>query len=227
MNTSEQKQKFLIRMSDACKALQIQLTSEQQEKLLQYLTQLQKWNKTYNLTSIRDPEQALTHHIFDSLSVVLPIATYCNKSDIHHPIIMDVGSGGGLPGVVLAIVMPGANITCVDTVEKKIAFIRHVAGVIKLSNLNAKHARVENIDPAEADLVISRAFASLDDFVTLAGKHIGKDGQLIAMKGKFPEQEITALIDKNEWCVTHTEKLAVPELHAERCLVWMNRKGSK
>lgn len=227
MITSEQAKQFLVRIADVCKTLQINLTVEQQEKLLQYLTQLQKWNRTYNLTSIRDPEQALTHHIFDSLSVVPPIATYCSEKDIEHPILMDVGSGGGLPGVVLAISMPKAHITCVDTVEKKIAFIRHVAGVLKLTNLNAKHARIESLEPADADLVISRAFASLDDFVTLAGRHIKKGGYLLGMKGKLPAQEITTIIDKKEWCVTRTEQLEVPELHAERCLVWMNRKGSK
>lgn len=227
MITLEKEKEFLIRIAGACKALQIELTIEQQEKLFQYLTQLQKWNKTYNLTSIRDPEQALTHHIFDSLSVVQPIAKYCSDNGIDHPILMDVGSGGGLPGVVLAIVMPRVHITCVDTVEKKIAFIRHVAGTLKLTNLNAKHTRIENLDPAEADLVISRAFASLDDFVTLAGKHIKKDGRLLGMKGKFPDQEITTIIDKDEWSVTHTERLDVPELRAERCLVWMNQKGSK
>ena len=218
---------FTKKLSLACEAMHIDLSKTQQIRLLAYLEHLQKWNKTYNLTAIRDPEQALTHPLFDSLSVVTPLREYCAQRAITQPKILDVGSGGGLPGIVIAIVMTDAVVTCVDAVEKKIAFIRNAAGVLKLKKLNAQHARVEVLAAEDADIVISRAFASLKDFADIAGKHVEAQGVLVAMKGKIPTQEIQDLVHQQRWDVTKTQILDVPELDAERCLIWMKRMQSE
>lgn len=218
---------FDTKLSIACNTMGIVLSSEKRQKLIDYLNNLLKWNKTYNLTAIRNPEQGLIQHIFDSLSVVAPLKKYFEIKKIEAPKIMDVGSGGGLPGAVLAIAFDHAHITCVDTVEKKTSFIRQVASVLKLNNLEAIHSRVENIEPANADIVISRAFASLEDFADLSGCHVKQDGMLVGMKGKNPGEEIDALINKGQWKIEKIESLLVPDLQADRCLVWMERKGRK
>jgi 16S rRNA (guanine527-N7)-methyltransferase len=155
---------------------------------------------------------------------VRPIVQCTNNKNIANSKIMDVGSGGGLPGVILAIALPQASVVCVDAVDKKMAFIRHIAGVLQLKNLKAIHARVEELPNAEMDVVTSRAFASLKDFAVLSGKHVSADGELVAMKGKRPTDEIEEL-EQTEWKVKNIETLTVPELDAERCLVWMQRKG--
>ena len=227
MNNEQEKNKlFAEKLNIACDAMKIQISAYQKIQLLDYLDQLLRWNKTYNLTAIRDPQQGLVQHIFDSLSVVTPLAEYFQINAIQEPTIIDVGSGGGLPGAVLAIVFKQAKITCIDTVEKKTSFIRQVASVLKLENLKALHSRVENVAPLHADIVISRAFSSLEDFAELAGKHVGQDRKLVGMKGKHPDEEGTALLRKGEWDIEKIEPLNVPELQAERCLVWMQRKGN-
>ena len=225
-NVKTSSQDFAERLNIACEAMGMSISAEQKTELLAYLEQLLRWNKTYNLTAIRDPEQGLIHHIFDSLSVVVPLAKYLKDEDIKAPVIVDVGSGGGLPGAVLAIVFKHAKVTCVDTVEKKTSFIRQVASVLKLDNLKALHSRIENLDPLNADVVISRAFASLEYFANLAGMHVAPNKKLIGMKGKHPDEEGTALLQKGEWDIEKIEPLNVPELQAERCLVWMQRKGN-
>ena len=217
---------FLARLEDVIATYALNITDEQKKCLLKYLEQLNKWNKTYNLTAIRDQQQALVQHLFDSLSIVSPLQLNIQHHAMTHPKIMDVGSGGGLPGVILAIVFPEASIICVDAVEKKIAFIRHVAGVLELKNLRALHTRIEDLSDASMDIVTSRAFASLKDFAMLAGKHVSINGEMIAMKGKHPADEIAEL-DATDWVVKEVETLTVPELDAERCLVWMQRKGKK
>jgi 16S rRNA (guanine527-N7)-methyltransferase len=217
---------FLTRLEDVIATYALNMTDAQKECLLEYLEQLHKWNKTYNLTAIRDQEQALVQHLFDSLSIVRPLQRHMQHLAIKQPKIMDVGSGGGLPGVILAITFPEASVNCVDAVEKKVAFIRHVAGVLQLNNLKALHTRIEELPDATMDIVTSRAFASLIDFATLAGKHVSINGALVAMKGKHPENEIVEL-NSTDWVVKEIETLTVPELDAERCLVWMRRKGKK
>ena len=215
---------FLSRLERVITTYELLLTTEQKKNLLAYLEQLNKWNKTYNLTAIRDQEQALIQHLFDSLSVVKTFQQRMHSRSITHPTIMDVGSGGGLPGVILAITMPDASVICVDAVEKKIAFIRHVASVLQLKNLKALHTRIEELPDADMDIVTSRAFASLKDFANLSGKHVAVNGELVAMKGKQPLDEISEL-NETDWVVREIETLDVPELDAERCLVWMQRKG--
>lgn len=223
----EEKEEFAKRLSIACNQLGINLSIEQKTRLLEYLENLLKWNKTYNLTAIRNPEQGLIQHIFDSLSIIPSLKLYFDKHLITTPEILDVGSGAGLPGAVLAIACQQTKVTCIDTVEKKTSFIKQVASVLKIANLKAIHSRIENLDSIDADLVISRAFASLEDFAKLAGKHVSEKGILVGMKGKTPKEEIDKLVNKGEWIIEKIEPLQVPELQAERCLVWMRRKENE
>lgn len=216
---------FVTRLEKASDYLQLSLSEKQIEKLLLYVEQLQRWNRTYNLTAIRDPEQMLIQHIFDSLAVVPVINQLLDKKTVFNFKIVDVGSGGGLPGVVLAIAAPWV-VHCVDAVEKKMAFVRQMTGKLDLPNLNAHHARVETMDAFEADVVISRAFSSLTDFVRLAGVHAAQDGCLLAMKGRQPDDEITALQSDPSWKVESIQSLAVPELDAQRCVLRLSRQGS-
>ncbi|OZI41636.1 16S rRNA (guanine(527)-N(7))-methyltransferase RsmG [Bordetella genomosp. 4] len=209
------------RLTQAGDSLGLSITAAQTDQLLTYLAQMQRWNRTYNLTAIRDPEQMLVQHLFDSLSVVNPLARMCDPASPTK--VYDIGSGGGLPGVVLAIMLPAWQISCVDAVEKKMAFVRQMSGVLSLSNLRAVHGRVEALAPAQCDIVISRAFASLNDFASLAGRHVRIDGTLVGMKGKVPEDEIQALHQQGEWHVEHIQALQVPQLDAQRCLIWMRR----
>nr|WP_246600400.1 16S rRNA (guanine(527)-N(7))-methyltransferase RsmG [Candidimonas humi] len=202
----------------------LSLQAGQKEALLGYIALLQRWNRTYNLTAVRDASQMLVQHIFDSLSVVGPLQSELHKRGSGDAArVADIGSGAGLPGMVLAALNPGWQVYCVDAVEKKMAFVRQAAGSLGLSNLHAMHARVETLTPLDADVVVSRAFASLADFAILAGGHAAANGSLLAMKGREPLDEIQALED-TEWKVARIEPVTVPELNAQRCLVWMNRR---
>ncbi|WP_427184372.1 16S rRNA (guanine(527)-N(7))-methyltransferase RsmG [Bordetella bronchialis] len=211
------------RLQHACAALGLPLTDEQSHKLLGYLQLLQRWNRTYNLTAIRDAGQMLVQHIFDSLSVVRPLDSVMPADGR----IFDIGSGAGLPGAVLAIMRPAWRITCIDAVEKKTAFIRQVSGALALANLAAVHDRVEKVPPADCDVVASRAFAALDDFARLAGQHVAPGGTLLALKGKVPDDEIARLHAAGEWRVVRVDPVSVPELDAQRCLIWMRRDGAR
>lgn len=215
---------FALRLRAAAADLGLDLSVEQERALLTYLEQLQRWNRSYNLTAVRDPEQMLVQHVFDSLSIIPSINKELYKNTVNK-VVVDVGSGAGLPGVVLAIMCPDATVHCVDTVEKKATFIRYVAGVLRLSNLQAHHARVEKLPSFEAGLVVSRAFSSLVDFVTLAGRHVAEKGLMLAMKGREPTEEIEELSSKTSWRVAHIEPLQVPDLDAQRCLVWLTEQG--
>jgi len=208
------------RLAQACRQLALEVDAAQRDQLLRYVAQLQRWNRTYNLTAIRDGEQMLVHHVFDSLSVVRPLEAVLGA----RATILDVGSGGGLPGVILAALRPAWQITCVDAVDKKMAFVRQMSGALGLSNLQARHARIESLEPAACDAVISRAFASLADFAAWSGRHVREGGNLVAMKGKTPDAEIDALHAQGEWQVQQIEPLCVPELDAQRCLIWMRRR---
>ena len=207
------------RLSAAAEQLGLALQDSQAQQLSTYLEQMQRWNRTYNLTAIRDPQQMLVQHLFDSLAVVNPL------SEVLGPQarLYDVGSGGGLPGVVLAIMRPQWQVCCIDAVEKKTAFVRQISGVLQLSNLQAQHTRIEQQEPAQCDAVISRAFASLDDFAMLAGAHVRNGGTLVAMKGKVPDDEIQALHARGHWQLERIQALTVPDLDAQRCLIWMRR----
>jgi len=212
----------LERLEAACRQLQLVVQEPQLERLLRYVDQMARWNRTYNLTAIRDPHQMLVQHVFDSLAVVQPL----DRALAAQPsaTLYDIGSGGGLPGAILAILRPDWQVSCVDAVEKKTAFVRQMGGALAAPNLRALHARVEALQPAGCDVVISRAFASLEDFAALAGRHVREEGHLVAMKGKTPQEEIDALHAQGLWEAWRVEPLAVPELDAQRCLVWMRRR---
>lgn len=195
--------------------LNLNFSDEQIQRLLGYMALIQKWNKVYNLTALRDPTDMLTHHLLDSLTAIAPLSRHTQSQPIQ---VLDVGSGGGLPGVVLAICMPELSVSCVDTVGKKAAFVQQVAASLKLPNLRGIHARVESLtDPYP--VICSRAFASLSDFVTWSRSALAEDGVWMAMKGKHPQDEIDAL--PADVKVFHVEPLTVPGLDVERCMVWM------
>lgn len=201
-------------------ALGLEATPQQQQGLLQYLDLLQRWNATYNLTAVRDRQGMLTQHLADCLAVVKPLSRVLQAGRV-----LDVGSGGGLPGVVLAIMRPQLQVTCVDTVGKKAAFVRQVAGSLGLNNLQSAHARVEALALPSFDLITSRAFASLLDFTALTQPLLSEAGVWMAMKGKNPEAEVAQLPARIS--VFHVEQLQVPTLDAERCLVWMKPQSSR
>jgi 16S rRNA (guanine527-N7)-methyltransferase len=185
-------------------------------KLLAYLDMLGRWNRVYNLTAVRDAAEMGRLHLLDSLSVLPPLQRHAQGRTLT---VLDVGSGGGLPGVVLAIARPDWSVTCVDAVAKKARFVQQVALELGLPKLQAVHTRVESLAPAGADVVISRAFASLPDFTAWTRRHLAADGVWLAMKGRHPTDEIAALPPEVQ--VFHVEPLQVPGLNAERCAIWM------
>jgi 16S rRNA (guanine527-N7)-methyltransferase len=214
---------LLQALSVGVKALGLNVTEAQQRQLLSYMALIQKWNKVYNLTALKTPQEILTHHLLDSLSSISPLLRYLAQGakGVDQEIeLLDVGSGGGLPGVVIAICCPSIRVTCVDTVSKKAAFVQQVAASLKLSNLRGLHARVESLK-GPFDVVCSRAFASLPDFVNWSVGALSERGVWMAMKGKLPEAEMAALPSFAE--VFHVEQLQVPGLAADRCMVWMKK----
>lgn len=198
----------------AARELGLELSPTQVDQLLAYLALLQKWNKVYNLTAVRDPAQMLSHHLVDSLSALPPLLRHGAPTRL-----MDVGAGGGLPGVVIAICCPGTDVTCVDAVAKKATFIQQVAAELKLPNLHGVHSRVEQLSTEPFGVITSRAFASLLDFTTLTRQHLAPGAVWLAMKGQHPADEIAALPADVD--VFHVEQLTVPGLDAQRCIVWM------
>jgi 16S rRNA (guanine527-N7)-methyltransferase len=201
-------------------ALGLALSDVQVGQLLTYLDLIQRWNKVYNLTAVRDPREMVGQHLLDSLSVVAPLGRELAEQGGR---VLDVGTGAGLPGVVLAICCPQLRVDCVDAVAKKAAFIQQAALQLRLGNLAGLHARVETL-PGSYDVVCSRAFASLVDFVTLTQAVLAPSGRWLAMKGRRPDDEIAEL--PPEVTVFHVEQLAVPSLQAERCIVWMRKTAS-
>lgn len=204
------------------KALQLDLGDHQVGQLLDYLDLIAKWTKVYNLTAVRDPAEMMTHHLLDSLAAITPLRRHLQQAGLAQGgCLLDVGSGAGLPGVVIAVCCPAVAVTCVDTVAKKAAFIKQAALALKLPNLTGQHARVETIHQP-FDVICSRAFASLADFVQWSAGALAPHGVWMAMKGKHPGDEIAALPATVE--VFHVEQLVVPGLDAERCMLWLRRK---
>lgn len=202
--------------------LDLPLDEPQIQALLSYQDWIAKWNRVYNLTAVREPQEMLTHHLLDSLSVVRPLRLWLTRQpSAGRPALLDVGSGAGLPGVVLAIACPGLDVTCVDTVAKKALFIQQVAAALRLPNLRGLHARVESLQQG-FDVVTSRAFASLGDFTRWSSGALAERGVWMALKGKVPNDEMAALPADID--VFHVEPLDVPGLGAERCIVWMRRR---
>ncbi|MES2503003.1 MAG: 16S rRNA (guanine(527)-N(7))-methyltransferase RsmG [Pseudomonadota bacterium] len=191
------------------------VSDEAQQKLLAYLSLLQKWNKVYNLTAVRDPLEMVTLHLLDSLSI-LPFVNSKN--------ILDVGSGGGLPGIVLAICKPELQVTTIDTVQKKVIFMRQVKGELSLDNLTPVHARVENFKPdVPFEAVISRAFSEISLFLQLTKHLIAENGQWLAMKGVMPADELAGL----PLAPAQVIALKVAGLDAERHLLIFNNQYLK
>lgn len=203
MTTSESK----IRVG--LESLACSMSEAQVKQLQAYVDLLIKWNKTYNLTAIKTPNDMLPLHLFDSLA----IAPYLQGDSF-----LDVGSGGGLPGIPLAILHPHREFTLLDTVGKKTRFMQQAVIELKLPNVSVVQARVESWTPDHSfDAIISRAFSSLEDFVLLTAKHLHLHGSLYAMKGRYPKDELMALPQGYNLVAAH--KLEVPQLDAERYLI--------
>lgn len=205
-----------LQLRSGLQALSLELSTDQQKKLLDFLALLLKWNKVYNLTSIRQADDMLTHHVMDCLAAVAAVMHEAPDAKT----LLDVGSGGGLPSVVFAIVCPHLQVTAVDAVAKKSAFIETVAHTLKLSNLKGIHSRVELLEET-FDLVVSRAFASLKDFTAWSDKALRTGGKWAAMKGKVPEEEMAELPPNIQ--IQGIQTLNVPDLEAQRCLIWLKR----
>ena len=204
-------------LREGVRDLGLALDDSRVTQLLDYLDLIQKWNRVYNLTAVRNPNEMLTQHLLDSLAVVNPLLRHTKEKPCA---LLDVGSGAGLPGVVIAICRPEIQVDCVDTVAKKAAFIQQVAVTLKLPNLRGLHERVENLT-GPYDVIASRAFASLADFITWSSAALAEQGVWMAMKGRHPVDEIAALPQQVQ--VFHVEQLRVPGMDAERCIVWLRR----
>ncbi|MEK0432603.1 MAG: hypothetical protein RL700_810 [Pseudomonadota bacterium] len=204
-------------LSRGLSTLSLSLSDEQQSQLLAYLALLLKWNKVYNLTSVREPEQMLAQHLMDCLAAIPAVM----KEFPAACDLLDVGSGGGLPSVVFAIACPQWRVTAIDTVAKKAAFIQTAAHSLKLSNLVSVHGRVEH-QTQTFELVTCRAFAELADFTQWSLKALKPHGRWLAMKGKHPQAELERLPD--DVLVEQIQTLTVPGLDADRCLVWLKPK---
>ncbi|WP_426105851.1 16S rRNA (guanine(527)-N(7))-methyltransferase RsmG [Massilia sp. TSP1-1-2] len=201
-------------LADGVKELGLNLDGKQREQLLDYLALLFKWNKVYNLTSVRDPMQMMTHHLLDSLAAVSAFAGARN--------VLDVGAGGGLPGMVLAIACPAMTVAMIDTVHKKTAFLTQVKAELELANVAVHTMRVEQLQVSDKfDVITSRAFADLSDFVNWSGHLLVEGGQFIALKGTAPPEEQERL--PKQWKVTKLVPLRVPGLDAERHLVFIQK----
>ena len=201
-------------LEEGCAAMGLSDTPAQHEQLLDYLGLMFKWNAVYNLTSLRDPMQMVTHHLLDSLAAVPAFAQAHN--------VLDVGSGGGLPGIVLAIVRPDMNVSMIDTVHKKTAFLTQVKAQLGLANVTVYTMRVEQLQVSDQfDVITSRAFADLSDFVNWSSHLLADGGRYIALKGVAPKDEQERL--PAAWKVSAVEPLQVPRLGAERHLVHIER----
>ncbi len=240
------------RLQAGISELGLSLSEAQQQACLAHLGLVAQWGRVYNLTAVRDPADMLTQHLLDCLAVVLPLQRHLaqagwtlgtgdaptqkaapNQLKAQKPRLLDVGSGAGFPGVVLALCLPGLDVVCVDTVAKKAAFIQQAAIALQLPNLRGVHARVETLRDAPFDVVTSRAFASLADFTTLTRFHVKQPsadataplpepapGVWMALKGQAPQAEMDALAPSVR--LERVEPLNVPQLEAQRCLVWMS-----
>lgn len=202
-------------------ALGLELDDAQAGQLLRLVGLLQHWNAAYNLTAVRDPDAMWRQHVLDCLAAVPPVRAWlgAHAPAGRAPRVLDVGSGGGLPGLVWAIAMPGVHLTCLDAVGKKVAFVRQAAGALALAQVQAVHARAERWSGGPFDLITSRAFASLVDFTACSAHLLAPGGCWVAMKGRRPDDELQALGSGRQ--VFHVEPLQVPALDAERCLVWI------
>ena len=201
-------------LTNGINELDLDLNPAQIEQLLDYLALLAKWNAVYNLTSVRDPAQMVTLHLLDSLAAV--------PAFVGAARVLDVGAGGGLPGIVLAIALPAMKVALIDTVHKKTAFLTQVKAELGLANVTVHTARVEQLQvPHKFDVITSRAFADLSDFVNWSGHLLAEDGQFIALKGVAPQDEQQRL--PTPWTVRELRPLKVPGMDAERHLIFIEK----
>jgi 16S rRNA (guanine527-N7)-methyltransferase len=205
-------------LRDGIDEMRLDVSPAQQEQLLDYLALMFKWNAVYNLTSLRDPMQMVTHHLLDSLAAVPAFAGAKN--------VLDVGAGGGLPGVVLAVARPDMKVSMIDTVHKKTAFLTQVKAQLGLANVSVYTMKVQELAVRDKfDVITSRAFADLSDFVEWSSHLLAEQGRYIALKGVAPQDERQRL--PAEWQVTKVEPLQVPRLAAERHLVFIEKVREK
>lgn len=197
------------KLQSGLKEMGLDLSGGQLDKLLAYVEMLKKWNKTYNLTALRDPAQMVSHHLLDSLTL-LPYLAQAES-------MIDVGSGGGMPAIPAAICRPDLQITMVDANSKKTTFLRQAAIELGLENVAVSSSRVEELGERRADIVTSRAFAELADFVRLTRHLLNDNGHWAAMKGVYPADEIFRLPPDIQ--AYQTDKIHVPTLNAERHIV--------
>ena len=201
-------------LGEGIEEMQLAITPEQQGKLMAYLQLMHKWNGVYNLTSLRDPMQMVTHHVLDSLAAVPAFKDARN--------VLDVGAGGGLPGIVLAITRPDMKVSMIDTVHKKTAFLTQVKAELGLSNVSVYTMKVQDLVVSDKfDVITSRAFADLSDFINWSGHLLAEGGKFIALKGTAPSEERERV--PAEWRVSRLQPLQVPKLQAERHLVYIER----
>ena len=200
-------------LASGLEALSLDLTDNQQHQLVEFVLLIDKWNKAYNLTSVRCPKQMMVKHILDSLAIV-PHLTGEN--------IIDVGTGPGLPGMPLAIAFPDKTFTLLDSLGKRVRFMTQCVHTLKLTNVTPVNSRVENhVGDKPYDIVLSRAFASLKDMLHWCQHLVDSDGQFLALKGQFPQSEIDEVSDHFQ--VVNTENITVPNLDGERHLVWLKK----
>lgn len=208
-----EREKLMAVLSDGIDELDLPLWAAQREQLMDYLALMAKWNSVYNLTSLRDPMQMVTHHLLDSLAAVAAFEGV--KS------VLDVGAGGGLPGLVLAIARPDMQVSLIDTVHKKTAFLTQVKAELGLANVSVYTMKVQDLKAGPFEVITSRAFADLSDFVNWSGHLLAEGGRFIALKGVAPAEEQQRL--PQEWKVQELRPLRVPKLEAERHLVFIQR----
>lgn len=214
------------RLETACASLGLTVSIDVRSRLLTYLSMIARWNQVYNLTAFQSADEMFTHHLLDCLAAIPSLDRWAS-GDQETLSVLDVGSGAGLPGIVLALVRPAWRVTCVDSVSKKATFIRQVKAELGVSNLQAVHGRVESPDTWEGrrfDLVISRAFASLADLIDMTRGILAEHGIWVAMKGALSGDERRNVPDDVE--MFHVEQLKVPELDARRCLAWLRLRST-
>ena len=201
-------------LADGIKEMHLEVSAAQQNQLLDYLALMNKWNSVYNLTSLRDPMQMVTHHLLDSLAAVPAFAGARN--------VLDVGAGGGLPGIVLAISRPDMQVSMIDTVHKKTAFLKQVKAELELGNVTVHTMKVQDLSVSDKfDVITSRAFADLSDFLDWSGHLLAEGGKFIALKGTAPAQEQERI--PAQWKISGLQPLQVPRLGAERHLIFVER----
>ncbi len=197
------------RLIDAAARLGVTVTEHDAQRLLRLLDELERWNRTYNLTAITKREDMVTHHLLDSLAV---------QPDLRGEAIADVGTGAGFPGLPLAVVNPQRRFTLIDSNGKKVRFVSHVARLLDLTNVEAVHARVESLrPPRQFDTVIARAFAALPELARKVAPLCGPQTRVLAMKGQWPQQELDAL--PPGWRVEASRQVEVPGLNEARCVI--------